>query len=114
VPERGGVKRASNDPPGGMAGATRPAIPANPAVIIGPPPLPDKIDLVVGMFGQGVALAVGTWITAALGKSTQPHSRGRSAGAALAVIFSGRQPSSDREVIPRARPAEVSLQAARA
>jgi hypothetical protein len=29
-------------------------------------------------------------------------------------IFTGRWPSSDREVIPHARPAEVSLQAARA
>jgi hypothetical protein len=35
-------------------------------------------------------------------------------GAALSLSFSGRRPSSDREAIPRARPAEVSLQAARA
>ena len=34
--------------------------------------------------------------------------------ATLALVFSGWRPSSEHEVIPRARPAEVSLQAARA
>jgi hypothetical protein len=32
------------------------------AVIMGPPPLPEKMDLVAGMFGQGSALAVGTCV----------------------------------------------------
>jgi alpha-1,2-mannosyltransferase len=31
-------------------------------VIMGPPPLPDKIDLVSGLLGQGVALALGIWM----------------------------------------------------
>ena len=31
VPARGGVNRASNDPPRGIAGAIRPGVPANPA-----------------------------------------------------------------------------------
>ena len=32
------------------------------AVIMGPPPLPDKIDLVLVLLGQGFALALGIWI----------------------------------------------------
>jgi hypothetical protein len=31
-------------------------------VIMGPPPLPDRMDLVLGLLGQGVALALGLWV----------------------------------------------------
>jgi len=31
-------------------------------VIMGPPPLPDRIDLVLVLLGQGVALALGIWM----------------------------------------------------
>jgi alpha-1,2-mannosyltransferase len=31
-------------------------------VIMGPPPLPEKLDLVFGLLGQGVALALGIWM----------------------------------------------------
>jgi hypothetical protein len=32
------------------------------ALIMGPPPLPDRMDLVVVLLGQAVALALGIWI----------------------------------------------------
>ena len=31
-------------------------------VIMGPPPLPDRIDLVLVLLGQAVALALGIWM----------------------------------------------------
>jgi hypothetical protein len=31
-------------------------------VIMGPPPLPEKLDLVFGLLGQGLALALGIWV----------------------------------------------------
>lgn len=31
-------------------------------VIMGPPPLPDRADLMVGLFGQALALALGVWV----------------------------------------------------
>ena len=31
-------------------------------VITGPPPLPDRIDLVLVLLGQGAALALGVWM----------------------------------------------------
>jgi hypothetical protein len=31
-------------------------------VIMGPPPLPGRADLMVGLFGQALALALGVWV----------------------------------------------------
>jgi hypothetical protein len=31
-------------------------------VIMGPPPLPQTLDLVFGLIGQGLALALGIWV----------------------------------------------------
>src|SRR5207247_1845157 len=32
------------------------------ALIMGPPPLPDRIDLLAGLLGQGLAVALGVWV----------------------------------------------------
>jgi hypothetical protein len=31
-------------------------------LIMGPPPLPDRVDVVVGLLGQGAALGLGSWV----------------------------------------------------
>jgi len=46
-------------------------------LIMGPPPLPDKIDLLVGLIGQGLAVGLGVWLLLRSAASTDkvyPHS----------------------------------------
>jgi hypothetical protein len=39
-------------------------------LIVGPPPLPDKIDLLVGLIGQGLAVGFGVWLLLCFAAST--------------------------------------------
>jgi hypothetical protein len=39
-------------------------------LIVGPPPLPDKIDLLVGLIGQGLAVGLGVWLLLCFAAST--------------------------------------------
>jgi MFS family permease len=44
------------------------------AVIMGPPPLPDRIDVFVGLLGQALAFALGVWVLLRVHPSRKPAS----------------------------------------
>jgi hypothetical protein len=49
-------------------------------LIMGSPPLPDKIDLLVGLVGQGLAVGLGVWLLLRSHAGTDPAHRHPLAG----------------------------------